>query len=214
MYGGYLRRLEKSKADWYRSTGQKPPDLSFSSPPRKQITVDTNTYTTTTILDVFNCPEPCERDPSLSYWEGSGAGIEPIEFRASVRSLRENEIMSPTRVPQPRIGTVNTEKRFTPYENDLLTFDGFETARKELKKRAEHIVREMERVNDEWTRPPIENWFALKDSRFTVEHCRYMELLRRDIAKTKQSRPPTPRRSRRHSPKSSNARRHKSVSGW
>jgi hypothetical protein len=189
MRAGYLRRLEKSKAEWYRSTGQKPPHLGFAPPPRRHVTVDTNTYTTTTLLDVFDCPSTPARDPTLSYWEGTGAGIEPIEFRASVCSLRECEVMSPSRVPQPWIGTVDHEKRFTPYENDLLTFEAFETARKELRKRAEHIAREMERVNDEWTRPPVENWFALKDSRFTVEHCRYMELLRRDAAKERQFRP-------------------------
>jgi hypothetical protein len=200
MYGGFLRRLERSKTEWYRSTGQKPPELSFSAPLRKPVHVDTNTYTTTTILDVFNCPEASERDPTLSYWEGSGAGIEPIEFRASVRSLREHEVMSPTKVAQPRIGTVDDQKPFTPYENDLLTFEAFETARKELKKRAEHIAREMERVNDEWTRPPREDWFMLKDSRFTVEHCRYMELLRRKIAKEKQERRAATSRRRRRSP--------------
>jgi hypothetical protein len=201
MHSGFLRRLEKSKAEWYQSTGQKPPDLGFSAPVRPKVVVDTNTYTTTTVLDVFDCREPIERDPTLSYWEGTGAGIEPIEFRASVRSLRENEIMSPDRLPQPPIGTVNHDKRFTPYENDILTFEAFETARKELRKRAEHIAREMERVNDEWTRPPVKNWFALKDRRFTVEHCRYMELLRRDMAKTRQFRAAArTKRSRRSSP--------------
>jgi hypothetical protein len=199
MYGNFLRRLEKSKAEWYQTTGQKPPELDFASPPQKHFTVDTNTYTTTTILDVFNCQEASLRAPTLSYWEGTGAGIEPVEFRASVRSLREAEIMSGRRVPQPAIGEVSSEKKFTPYENDLLSFEAFETARKELKKRAEHIVREMERVEDEWNRPPAHNWFTLKDGRFTVEHCRHMELLRREAAKKRYLKAAaSPRRSRSH----------------
>jgi hypothetical protein len=181
MYGGYLRRLEQSKAAWYREMGQEPPNLGFSQPVRRPVKIDTKTYTKTAILDVFAPPEPIPHDTSLSYWEVSGAGIEPVEFRESVRSLREDEVMSPVNVSQPPIGRVN--RCFTPYENDVMTFEAFETARKELKKRAEHIAAEMARVNYEWTREPQPNWFMLKDSRFTVEHCRHMELLRRQIAK-------------------------------
>ncbi|OHT06346.1 hypothetical protein TRFO_05518 [Tritrichomonas foetus] len=68
---------------------------------------------------------------------------------------------------------------FTPYENDIMSFDAFEAVRKELKNRSEHIASEMKRVDDEWNRPPAKNWFLLKDERFTVEHCRFMELNRR-----------------------------------
>ena len=54
---------------------------------------------------------------------------------------------------------------------------------KELKNRSEHIACEMQRVDDEWNRPPKKNWFMLKQKNFTVEHCRFMELNRRRARK-------------------------------
>jgi hypothetical protein len=185
MYGGYLRRLEQSKAAWYREMGQEPPNLGFSQPVRRAVKIDTRTCTRTAILDVFAPPEPVPRDTPLSYWGSGGAGIDPAEFRESVRSLREDEVMSRANVPQPPIGRVN--RCFTPYENDVMTFEAFETARRELRKRSEHIALEMARVHSEWTKEPRANWFALKDSSFTLEHCRHMELLRRKIAKERRS---------------------------
>lgn len=138
----------------------------------------------------------------LSLWEGPGAGIEPFEFQKSLSALREDKIMTPSKkiqnnnkndkkhdkskscpcnsVPPAEFPPVDRLNRcFTPYENDLMSFDAFETMRKELKNRSEHIACEMQRVDDEWNRPPKKNWFMLKKKDFTVEHCRFMELNRR-----------------------------------
>ena len=138
----------------------------------------------------------------LSLWEGPGAGIEPFEFQKSLSTLREDKIMtSATKsksncnneknqvnnkctVPPAYMPPTNRLNRcFTPYENDLMSFDAFETMRKELKNRSEHIACEMQRVDDEWNRPPKKNWFMLKKKDFTVEHCRFMELNRRKALK-------------------------------
>lgn len=142
----------------------------------------------------------------LSLWEGSGAGIEPFEFQKSLSTLREDKIMTSAKiiknnckngndkdslkfythvsVPPAEYPPVNRLNRcFTPYENDLMSFDAFETMRKELKNRSEHIACEMQRVDDEWNRPPKKNWFMLKKKDFTVEHCRFMELNRRRAMK-------------------------------
>lgn len=142
----------------------------------------------------------------LSLWEGSGAGIEPFEFQKSLSTLREDKIMTSAKiirnnnsnnknqdkskpvmrvsVPPAEVPPVNRLNRcFTPYENDLMSFDAFETMRKELKNRSEHIACEMQRVDDEWNRPPKKNWFMLKKKDFTVEHCRFMELNRRKAMK-------------------------------
>jgi hypothetical protein len=178
MYGGYLRRLEKSKAEWYRAKGQVPPNLGFSQPVRQPKKIDTHTYTTTNMLDQFSPASDEISRANLSYWEGEGAGVEPDEFHNTARAMRRNEVMSPYAVPRPKIGELN--RCFTPYENDLMTFEVFETTRHELKERAEHIALEMDRVNQEWTRDPVKNWFALKGGQFTVEHCRFMEILRRE----------------------------------
>jgi hypothetical protein len=178
MRGGYLRQLEKFKGEWYRVNGQVPPNLGFSAPVRRTKKIDTHTYTTTNILDQFAPSMDQISRAKLSYWEGPGAGVEPDEFHNSARAMRRDEVMSPYVVPRPKLGELND--CFTPYENDVMTFEVFETTRGELKERAEHIALEMDRVHQEWTRPPVENWFTLKGGQFTVEHCRFMEILRRE----------------------------------
>lgn len=186
MYGGWKRRMERTKHDWYCSKGQDPPNLGFTQPIKKKKLIDTQTYTNTTVLDVF-APVTANANESLSYWEGDGAGIEPIEFRQSISSLRQSQVMSKCEIPKPKPGRLNN--CFTPYENDVMTFDAFETARKELKRRSDHLATEMKRVQEEWTRPPVDDWFCIKNHKFTKEHCRFMELKRRDDAKRTPRRP-------------------------
>lgn len=178
MYAGYLRQLERTKADWYRQKGQQPPNLGFSQPITRPPPLDMRTYTTTTILDVFSPPPSPDRKKKLSYWEGDGAGIEPAEFRQSLTSIRHMEVVGPHGVEHPRPGRLN--ECFTPYENDIMSFDAFETARSELKRRAESLAMEMKRVDNEWARPPVKDWFCLRDSKFTREHCRFNELRRKE----------------------------------
>ena len=190
MYGGYLRRLERTKRDWYHARGQEPPNLGFTQPVTRPPPLDMRTYTTTTVLDVFS-PPPADtrRRKKLSYWEGEGAGIEPDEFRQSLTSLRHMEVVGPREVEYPRPGRLNA--CFTPYENDIMSFDAFETVRGELKRRAEALAMEMKRVDNEWARPPVKDWFCLRDERFTREHCRFNQLRRKEQEK---KRARTPRR--------------------
>lgn len=181
MYAGYLRRLEKTKAEWYKVHGQKPPNLGYTEPRKpKKIEVDTNTYTTTEILDVY-APKSPDPPRKLSYWEGPG--IEPEDFRRSLDVLRTKPVISPTKIPKPNIGRLNN--CFTPYENDTLTFQTYELARRELKRQSEHLAEEMERVEDEWTREPMKDWFTIKNSQFSIEHARFLELERRKHLKKK-----------------------------
>ena len=142
---------------------------------------------------------------SLSFWEGPGAGIEPTEFRNSLTAVREDKVISsPPRIPQKaKRGTRSSQNSrplnpvgpaatpplnrmnacFTPYKNDLMTFDNFETIRRELKNRSEHIAQEMLRVDQEWNREPKKDWFTEPTKLFTAEHCRFMELNRRRAQK-------------------------------
>jgi hypothetical protein len=141
---------------------------------------DLHTSTETTVLDVF-VPGTRPSGRPLSYWEGDGAGIEPGEFTTSVSALRATNVVSRDGYQCPRVGKINSCR--TPYQNDLMTFEAFETIRNELKHKCDHLSSEMLRVQEEWTRPPSEKWFALKDGSFTVEHCRYMEILRRNLSR-------------------------------
>ncbi|OHT03019.1 hypothetical protein TRFO_29675 [Tritrichomonas foetus] len=186
MYGLKQRRLEKDRLEWYKCHGQKPPNSICDDNIRRKpnTKADTQTYTKTTILNVYAPKQSDFRGP-LSYWEGEGAGIEPDEFYQCIRSLRGTGIVSKEHIPVPK-STGRINDCFTPYENDLMTFDAFESARKELKRRTEHIANEMDRVYKEWTRPPDDKWFCLKDRQFSVEHSRFMELKRRKEAKFNQ----------------------------
>jgi hypothetical protein len=181
MYGGFLRRLEKSKEAWYRAHGMSPPEI-FEGPrtPRKMRLPRPQTYTKTTVLDIYApVPHPVHR--LLSYWETEGAGIEPRDFRRSISSIRRKDVISWDPFPLPRIGRLN--KCETPYENDIMSFDAFETARRELKHRSDHLASEMDRVEREWTRPPKKDWVKLKGREFSIEYNRFMELQRRESAK-------------------------------
>ena len=179
MRAGFLRRLEKDKLEWYKSRGLKPPNAMRERQPRQKKS-DTATYTRTTVLNSYAPNAPEIRVP-FSYWEGDGAGIEPVEFRQSICALRSTNVVSPYPLAMPKTGRLN--ECFTPYENDIMSFDAFETARKELKHRSEHLAREMERVQEDWTRPPKEKWFCEKDETFTREHCKFMEIFRRNQRK-------------------------------
>jgi hypothetical protein len=52
----------------------------------------------------------------------------------------------------PKSGKINSCR--APYQNDLVTFDASETIRGELKHRSDHLVSDMQRAHDEWTRLP------------------------------------------------------------
>lgn len=194
MYGLYLRRLEKDKLDWYKSHGIKPPNHVFETRPPPKTKADVQTYTTTTILDTY-APNAPPADEKLSYWEGKGAGIEPVEFRNSIVALRSTNVISKEPVSGPKIGKTNN--CFTPYENDVQSFNAFEITLKELKKQSEHLVKEMDRVEQEWNRPAKEYWFMCRGKEFSVEHSRFMELSRRkaNIKKYRKSRDEYMRRS-------------------
>jgi hypothetical protein len=182
MRGLFRRRLEKDKLDWYRCHGVKPPEVDGSKKKIPERKADVQTYTETTVLDVFT-PQMTSLDQPLSYWEVDGAGIEPNEFTTSIMALRSLNVVSREEQKFPRPGKLTDCT--TPYTNDVMTFDAFETIRNELKHRSDHLASEMQRVQNEWNRPPKENWFGLKDHNFSVEHCRYMEILRRDLARSK-----------------------------
>lgn len=182
MYGCYLRRLEKDKVDWYKSHGMKPPNIETGRKELKGKKGDANTYTQTTVMNTYAPSIPEIRKP-FSYWEGDGAGVEPMDFRESICALRSTNVVSPHHVHLPKTGRLND--CFTPYENDIMSFDAFETVRKELKHKSEHLAQEIDRVNKEWNRPPKENWFCMKDRAFSIEHSRFMELKRRNTGSNK-----------------------------
>lgn len=180
------RRAEKARQEWYAARGQKPPTLEPPSTPRHRFTPVTQTLTTTCVLENFNE----KRDPEyidMTYWEGEGAGIEPLEFLASINALKSDVVISRTKYPFTKNGKIN--KCYTPYENDIMSFEAFETARNELKRRAQHLADEMERVDKEFNRDPVPDWFMLpkkgRKDKFTIEHCRFLEKQRRRAAKRK-----------------------------
>lgn len=176
MYGLKLRRLEKDRLEWYKCHGQKPPNSGTDRRRKPKTKADTQTYTTTTLLNIY-APQQTEMRGKLSYWEGEGAGVEPVEFLNAMRDLRGTNVISKEQYPIPKTGRLNN--CFTPYENDLMAFDAFETVRNELKHRTDHLASEMERVYQEWNRPPDERWFMMKDKQFSIEFSRFMELQRR-----------------------------------
>ena len=180
MRAGYLRRAEKHRREWYAARGQNPPTLQPPETPRRRFTPVTQTLTDTVVLEQF----AEKRDPEhidKSYWEGEGAGIEPIEFLTSMNSLRSETVISRKKLPIPKPGKVN--RCFTPYENDVMTFEAFELARMELKRKSEHLANEIERVDREFNRDPVDKWYTLKTGQFTIEHCRFLEKMRRRAAK-------------------------------
>ncbi|EAY14358.1 hypothetical protein TVAG_026790 [Trichomonas vaginalis G3] len=180
MRAGFLRRAEKHRREWYESRGQKPPTLHPPETPRRRFTPVTQTLTNTVVLEQFdNRREPEYIDKS--YWEGEGAGIEPIEFLAEMNSLRSETVISRKQLPIPSTKKIN--RCFTPYENDIMSFNAFETARNELKRKSEHLANEIDRVNREFNRDPIDKWYMLKTKQFTIEHCRFLDKQRRRAAR-------------------------------
>ncbi|OHT13215.1 hypothetical protein TRFO_16786 [Tritrichomonas foetus] len=178
----YLNQQEKYKKEWYRIHGQKPPNLGFEEEKPKKYEPCTQTITETTIVDGYPAENACSpHDLFYSYWETENAGMEPIEFRAAANTLRGDTIIGWKDVPQPGHGEIND--CFTPYENDIMSFGAFETFRAELKKRGQHLANEMKRVDDEFNRKPVKNWFCLKEKQFSIEHMRFNELKRRRAAR-------------------------------
>lgn len=182
MYGLKQRRLEKDRLEWYKCHGQKPPSSGTDRRRRPKTKADTQTYTTTTLLNVY-APNQPEIRGRLSYWEGEGAGIEPVEFFHSINSLRGINVVSREKYPIPK--TREPQTCFTPYQNDLVTFEAFEDIRKELKHKANHIASEMERVHAEWTREPDPDWIKMKGAQFSIEFSRFLELERREAQRKK-----------------------------
>jgi hypothetical protein len=180
MRAGFLRRAEKHRREWYAARGQNPPTLQPPETPRRRFTPVTQTLTETVVLEQFSnnkTPEHLDK----SYWEGDGAGIEPLEFLTSMNSLRSDTVISRTKVPIPKTGKIN--RCFTPYENDVMSFEAFEAARTELKRKSEHLANEIERVNNEFNRDPVDKWYMIKNKQFTIEHCRFLEKMRRRAAR-------------------------------
>lgn len=176
----FNRQKEKYKKEWYDSKGMEQPTLNTKRKFKKKNDPMVQTLTNTYVIEHFSKTiDP--KNLNLSYWEGEGAGIEPSEFRASLNVLRSDFILSEKKPPLFKFGELN--RCYTPYENDLLTFKTYEATRKELKRRADQLAYEMERVDKEFNRNPVTNWFCIKNKDFTTEHCRYLEKQRRRAAK-------------------------------
>jgi hypothetical protein len=177
----FLRQQEKFKKEWYRVHNQQPPDIEFEEPPPVTKEFNTQTIRHTYIVDGFR-PDPVGGgNLDMSYWETEDAGVEPIEFRESLNIERSDSVVSWTELPFPGSGEIN--RCFTPYENDLMSYGTLETTRLELRRRGNHLVNEMERVDSAFRRPAKKNWFCLKGPDFSIEHIRFNELRRRKAAK-------------------------------
>lgn len=180
MRAGFLYRAEKHRREWYAARGQNPPTLEPPMTPRRKRIPNIQTLTDTVVLKGYR-PGVDYKELDMSYWEGKGAGIEPIEFLAGVNALKSDMVFSREKFPPVMPGKIN--KCYTPYENDIMSFDAFETARKELKRRSDHLASEMERVSREFNRDPHPLWFTFRKGDFTIEHCRFLEKKRRRAAK-------------------------------
>ncbi|KAH0792942.1 hypothetical protein GPJ56_003206 [Histomonas meleagridis] len=173
----YQYQQEEYKKKWYKAHKENPPNLR-----RKEKTTNSLnnlSFRKTEILEGFQAKNACDpKNLCYSYWDTEIPGIEPLEFRASVNSLRSDSIISNKEISYPGNGVLNN--CFTPYENDIMSFGAFETTRLELKRKALHLSEEMKRVDEEFYRPPKENWFCLKGPEFTSEHIRHNKARRRE----------------------------------
>ena len=175
----YMNQNERYKKRWYAARGEEPPNLGYQKKEPKKSQPKSLTETVTTVLRSDEFEDNCEEDISnFTYWEGEGAGIEPIEFREIRNILQSDIVLSQT--PHELIGPGELNDCFTPYENDQMSFHAFQLARKELEKRGDQLAEEVKRINDEFYRPPVKNWFCKKGAEFTKEHCRFLELKRRN----------------------------------
>lgn len=138
-----------------------------------QINFDSHTYTKTKVFKPYTPEKKARRknafeeyyegdDKSLTYWGKGNVGVEPIDFARTISILRENTVMSPYDLKTASYGQ-NLDLS-TPYQNDLVTFQLFESARNELAHRAEHIAKEMKRVDDAWNTPPLANQILMNRS--------------------------------------------------
>jgi hypothetical protein len=177
----YLRQQERYQERWYKAKGQTPPNLGRKEEVPVKKEPYTETITDTYVLEGYQSEHVGDAQAPRSYWETVDAGMEPVEFRQSLNVLKSDTVVSWHTVPQP--GSGETNRCFTPYENDVMSYGAFETTRLELKKRGSHLASEMKRVDDEFNRPPKKNWFCLKNSQFSIEHIRYNEMHRRAAAK-------------------------------
>ena len=186
----YKNQQKRYQEQWYKARGEQPPNIEFRSNKTKKTAPDVAITTETCVLKgnkietaTDHEEEECEDIgiEEISYWEGYGAGIEPIEFRTARSVLMSDSIIS--RTDYPKVGSGHINECFTPYENDCMSFEAFEISRRELQRRSNQLADEMKRVDDMFNREPVENWFALKGKQFTIEHCRYLDLQRRRAAK-------------------------------
>ena len=174
----FLRQRDKYKKQWYEQRGQTPPDLGKSRAEAKEKERNTVSITDTYVVEGFRPETRGDDHLELSYWETTDAGIEPLEFWISRNNTKSDEVIGWTELPLPASGTIN--RCFTPYENDIMSYEAFEVTRRELKHRGEHLANEMKRVDDTFNRRAKKNWFCLKGPEFTLEHVRHNEMLRRD----------------------------------
>jgi hypothetical protein len=177
----FLRQQEKFKEQWYRARGETAPNLGLLDEPPEKTEHLPPTITRTSIIDGYRSETAGDNHLDQSYWETDNAGMEPIEFLTSLNTMKSDSVISWTVVARPGCGAVN--RCFTPYENDVMSFGAFETMRLELRRRGQHLANEMERVDNEFHRPPKKNWFCLKKSDFSVEHFRFNEIRRRNASK-------------------------------
>lgn len=181
MYGLKKRRLEKDKLRWYKDHGQVPPSLTYhKSKSRKKPQFDLDTYTDTVVLDFE--PSRQNEDPPMSYWDvpdlRRDGGMEPEDFSVSFNAMKETKIIPPNQLPMQKCH--KAKECYTPYQNDVASFEAFDSTLKELKRQQKQIALEMERVDNEWNRPPIHNWFAQKGKTFSKELHRAIQLERRN----------------------------------
>lgn len=176
-----MNQQSRYKSKWYESRGQTPPNLGRKEKTIRKKEPCTMTITDTYVVDGFQPEVSGDDHLDMSYWETRDAGMEPLEFFAARNAMKSDSVVSWSEFPAVGEGEIN--KCFTPYENDMMSYGAMEVMRLELKNRGRHLANEMKRVDDEFYRPPKQDWFCIKGPQFTIEHVRYNELRRRNAAK-------------------------------
>ena len=137
MYGLKQRRLEKDKIRWYRDHGQIPPSLTYrqSMKKKKDPQFDLETYTDTTVLD-FDPTSIGYSDNPQSYWDlpeqRRDGGMEPEDYTVSYNAMRNPKVIPPNKLPFPKVH--KAKECYTPYQNDLASFEAFDSTLRELKR--------------------------------------------------------------------------------
>ena len=174
----FLRQRDKYRQQWYDQRGITPPNLGKDRNKGQNKARSTVSITDTYVVEGFQPTTQGDDHLELSYWETTDAGIEPLEFWTSRNMVKSDTVVGWTELPLPEAGAIN--RCFTPYENDIMSYEAFEVTRKELKHRGEHLANEMKRVDETFHRGAKKNWFCLKGAEFTKEHVRHNEMMRRN----------------------------------